>query len=98
MCGRFIQCASGAALAERFQLAIAPILTPRYNVAPSQPVWAIRLTAGGDRDSVALRWGLVGVVAGTAHDIQHHQGPRRDGGQPADLSAGIPATPLSDSG
>jgi putative SOS response-associated peptidase YedK len=59
MCGRFIQCASGAALAERFGLPTAPVVTPRYNVAPSQSVLAIRQGESGQREAVALRWGLV---------------------------------------
>lgn len=59
MCGRFIQCTSGEALAERFQLSTTPVLTPRYNVAPSQPVLAIRQIESGQREAVALRWGLV---------------------------------------
>ncbi len=62
MCGRFIQCTVGEPLAERFQAAPAPGLaaTPRYNVAPTQPVWAVRPTAtGGDRELVQLHWGLI---------------------------------------
>ena len=59
MCGRFIQCTSGEVLAERFQLSTAPILTTRYNVAPGQPVGAIRVTPTGYREFIALRWGLV---------------------------------------
>jgi putative SOS response-associated peptidase YedK len=58
MCGRFVQCATGERLAARFQLATPPGLAPRYNVAPSQPVGAIR-SAGGGREWVLLRWGLV---------------------------------------
>lgn len=59
MCGRFIQCTSGEALAERFQLSTVPVLTPRYNVAPHQSVGAIRVTSAGHRTFAALRWGLV---------------------------------------
>ncbi|MDG4553505.1 MAG: SOS response-associated peptidase [Candidatus Competibacter sp.] len=59
MCGRFIQCTSGERLAERFQLSTAPRLTPRYNVAPSQPVGAIRVIPAGQREFAALRWGLI---------------------------------------
>lgn len=59
MCGRFIQCTSGEALAKRFHLPITPDLTPRYNVAPSQSVGVIRVTHAGHREFVALRWGLV---------------------------------------
>jgi len=59
MCGRFIQCTRGEALAERFHLPTAPLLTPRYNVAPGQPVHAIRVAGDGVRESVSLHWGLV---------------------------------------
>jgi putative SOS response-associated peptidase YedK len=59
MCGRFILCATGDRLAERFHLPAAPDLTPRYNIAPSQPVGTIRIAAAGGREWVALRWGLV---------------------------------------
>ena len=59
MCGRFIQCASGAVLAARFQLATPPDLIPRYNIAPSQPIDAVRIAGDGRREGVTLRWGLV---------------------------------------
>ncbi|MFO1424610.1 MAG: SOS response-associated peptidase [Candidatus Competibacteraceae bacterium] len=59
MCGRFIQYAAGERLAARFDLPAAPGLTPRYNVAPSQLVGAIRIAEGGSREWVALRWGLI---------------------------------------
>ena len=59
MCGRFIQSTGGEHLAERFHLPTTPALTPRYNVAPSQSVWAIRMMEPGQREAVALRWGLV---------------------------------------
>lgn len=59
MCGRFIQSSSGERLAERFRLPAAPDLTPCYNVAPSQPVGAIRITGDGSREWVQLRWGLI---------------------------------------
>ena len=59
MCGRFIQCTSGDRLAERFHLPAAPNLMPRYNIAPSQSVGAIRIAADGGREWVTLRWGLI---------------------------------------
>ena len=59
MCGRFVQCATGAVLAARFQLAAPPALVPRYNVAPSQPIGAVRIAGDGGREWVLLRWGLV---------------------------------------
>ena len=54
MCGRFIQATSGEILAARFELPAAPNLPPRYNVAPSQPVGAIRAAEGG-REWATLR-------------------------------------------
>ena len=63
MCGRFIQCTSGEALAERFQLSTVPVLTPRYNVAPHQSVGAIRVTSAGHRTFAALRWNGDAVAA-----------------------------------
>jgi putative SOS response-associated peptidase YedK len=59
MCGRFMQCATGERLAARFELPTAPDVAPRYNVAPSQPVGAIRIAEDGHREWVALRWGLI---------------------------------------
>src|SRR5919106_1369198 len=32
---------------------------PRYNVAPTDPVLAIRLNGGGEREPGVLRWGLI---------------------------------------
>jgi putative SOS response-associated peptidase YedK len=58
MCGRFALFASGDELAERFRLAEAPALPPRYNVAPTQPVAAVRAAAAG-RQLALLRWGLI---------------------------------------
>jgi putative SOS response-associated peptidase YedK len=60
MCGRFTLTASGEALAEFFGLSEVPLLTPRYNIAPTQLVMAVRHTAAEDkRQAVFLRWGLV---------------------------------------
>jgi putative SOS response-associated peptidase YedK len=36
-----------------------PDLTPRYNIAPTQPVAAVRLAEDGRRAFVLLRWGLI---------------------------------------
>ena len=43
MCGRFSQTASPEAIAQQFQLTDPPLFTPRYNIAPSQPIAAIRI-------------------------------------------------------
>jgi putative SOS response-associated peptidase YedK len=45
-------------LAEAFDLAGFPDLAPRYNIAPTQPVAAVRAGEAG-RECVRLRWGLV---------------------------------------
>jgi putative SOS response-associated peptidase YedK len=45
-------------MAVLFDLAAAPDLEPRFNVAPTQDVPAVRLD-GGARRLARLRWGLV---------------------------------------
>ena len=37
-------------------------LRPRYNIAPTQDVVAIRLNAAGEREAVNLRWGFSAVL------------------------------------
>ncbi len=60
MCGRFTLITPAEALAEQFQLFEIPSLVPRYNIAPTQPVAAVRRVPGdGQRELVLLRWGLV---------------------------------------
>jgi putative SOS response-associated peptidase YedK len=60
MCGRFTLTLPGEVLAEVFGLDEPPELAPRYNIAPSQDVAAIRrVPAGAPRSLSMLRWGLV---------------------------------------
>lgn len=61
MCGRFAQYADPDTLADHFGLAMAAVdAQPRFNVAPTQPVLAVRLTEDQQhRECVNLRWGLV---------------------------------------
>lgn len=59
MCGRFIQSSTGEALAARFLLATPLDRAPHYNIAPGQPVGAVRIAADGRREWVTRRWGLV---------------------------------------
>jgi putative SOS response-associated peptidase YedK len=56
MCGRFAQCADADSLGRHFELATVPVLSARYNVAPTQPVLAVRANASGQRELTALRW------------------------------------------
>jgi putative SOS response-associated peptidase YedK len=58
MCGRFALFASGDEIAVRFQLAEAPRLDARYNIAPTQTVAAVRAT-DASREFRFLRWGLI---------------------------------------
>jgi putative SOS response-associated peptidase YedK len=59
MCGRFTMTVSAKDVADLFGLADVPDLAPRYNVAPTQPVAAVRAAADGQRSLGLLRWGLV---------------------------------------
>jgi len=59
MCGRFTLTSTPEALAERFGLEAPPSAAPRFNIAPGQPVLAVRAHAGGARRAEPLRWGLV---------------------------------------
>lgn len=44
---------------ERFRLETMPELAPRYNIAPTQDVLAVRVGAAGKREATRLRWGLI---------------------------------------
>ena len=60
MCGRFNLTAPGELIAEEFGLDETPELTPRFNIAPSQPVATIGVEPSTGRRGLAeLRWGLV---------------------------------------
>ncbi len=60
MCGRFTLFDSAASVAQGFGLTEVPSLLPRYNIAPSQDVAAVRVPREGPaREIVLLRWGLV---------------------------------------
>jgi putative SOS response-associated peptidase YedK len=60
MCGRFTLVTPAKELAEQFRLIEVPSLSPRYNIAPTQPVAAVRqLPGNGARELSLLHWGLV---------------------------------------
>jgi hypothetical protein len=59
MCGRFTLRASPVDLAHLFGLAEVPPLEPRYNIAPTQTVFAVRVNEDGKRAPVLLKWGLI---------------------------------------
>jgi putative SOS response-associated peptidase YedK len=59
MCGRFTLTAPADVVADHYQLSLIPLLAPRYNIAPTQPVAAVRLDQAGGREWTHFRWGLV---------------------------------------
>lgn len=59
MCGRFSLATAPVAVAAVFELEEIPALSPRYNIAPTQQIAAIRQTESGKRELIPLRWGLV---------------------------------------
>lgn len=60
MCGRYSLTTAPEAMRQLFDLS-GPLvnLPPRYNIAPSQAAAVVRSAAGGGRELVQLRWGLV---------------------------------------
>lgn len=61
MCGRFTQYSDISTYAEYLDAEVGSQTeyTPHYNVAPTQSIWAARLSTEGQRELVTLRWGLV---------------------------------------
>jgi len=60
MCGRFAFHSPHQTVAELFGVARGgPDWPPRWNIAPSADVAAVRAAAGGGRELVSLNWGLV---------------------------------------
>jgi putative SOS response-associated peptidase YedK len=57
MCGRFSLTQSAEIIAQTFQLLEVPPNSPRYNIAPTQPVATIRQNPG--RQFQWMRWGLI---------------------------------------
>ncbi len=64
MCGRFVLRASPEAMMTLFDLAEAPLLAPRYNIAPTQPVAIVRVDPDRSlmvpqREWTHVVWGLI---------------------------------------
>jgi putative SOS response-associated peptidase YedK len=60
MCGRFTLFEPDTILSREFGVSDFPTLSPRYNIAPSQPVATVRAApAGSGRELALLRWGLI---------------------------------------
>jgi len=58
MCGRYTLAVSASRLSDRFAVEPPLDLKPRYNIAPTQAVVAVRET-NRRRELVSLRWGLI---------------------------------------
>jgi len=58
MCGRFTLRARPGDLVEVFELLCEPELTPRFNIAPTQPVAVVRQVEK-HRELSMMRWGLI---------------------------------------
>lgn len=59
MCGRFAFYSPAEAAAALFGVESSLDIEPRYNIAPTQRVAAVRNSPDGERELVMLRWGLV---------------------------------------
>lgn len=59
MCGRFAFYSPSEATAALFGASGSLPIGPRYNIAPTQEVAAVRSGADDERELVALRWGLI---------------------------------------
>ncbi len=60
MCGRFTLFEADKVLSKEFGVSNVPPLSPRYNIAPSQPIAAVRTPHTGiGRELALLRWGLI---------------------------------------
>ena len=67
MCGRFAQVTDSKKLTELFSLISNAAGSPRYNIAPTQPIVVIRHTLSG-RTAQHMRWGLVPPWAPDLHN------------------------------
>jgi putative SOS response-associated peptidase YedK len=60
MCGRFTLKTSRARIQEMLHLQSMGLWDPRYNIAPSQQVLAVRIVPdSGEREGTLLKWGLI---------------------------------------
>ncbi len=59
MCARFTLTAPGHRVVELFDLDLLADIVPRYNIAPTQNVLAVRLNEANQSEYAWFRWGLV---------------------------------------
>jgi putative SOS response-associated peptidase YedK len=79
MCGRFTLKTSRAKIAELIGSSKSlPLFEPRFNIAPSQPVLAVRIESErGEREGTLLKWGLIPSWANSSPGVadQVERGP-----------------------
>ncbi len=78
MCGRFTQYNYGRLINAIGELPFIGERVPRYNVAPTQRVLALRLGKDGGKELVWLRWGLIPAWAKDASIATHTFNVRGD--------------------
>ncbi len=59
MCARYTLSTPAGTLARLFDVDILVHILPRYNIAPSQAIPAVRLNLQGEKEMALLRWGLI---------------------------------------
>ncbi len=59
MCGRFTLATTASDLAREFEIEVAKSITSRYNIAPSQPILAIRQNESNKPILDFMKWGLI---------------------------------------
>jgi putative SOS response-associated peptidase YedK len=59
MCGRASLTAAPEEIEEAFDLVSAPLVAPRYNIAPTEPILIVRATETGEREPAVVQWGLI---------------------------------------
>jgi putative SOS response-associated peptidase YedK len=59
MCARYTLATPASTLARLFDVDVLVDLIPRYNIAPSQLIPAVRLNMQNERELVMFRWGLI---------------------------------------
>jgi putative SOS response-associated peptidase YedK len=59
MCGRFTLTATAEEIQALFELPEAPLVVPRFNIAPTQPVGIVRLDSHKEREWALVQWGLI---------------------------------------
>jgi len=59
MCGRASLTAPPEDIEEAFELTAIPAISPRYNIAPTEPMLVVRPDEAGKREAALVRWGLM---------------------------------------